>query len=103
MTISPVQINLASSQVDPQNSPQGPGPEQAAKNRQIARAIHAINEHQVFGPGSELRFSIDPDTGRGLIRIVDRTTNEVLNQIPSEELLRMWALLQELSDHHHLA
>ena len=103
MNITPVQTALASGRIDPQNSPEGPAPEQAAKNREIAAAVRAINEHQTFGPGSELRFSIDRETGRGLIRIVDRVTNEVLNQIPPEEVVRMSALLAELNSHGHLA
>lgn len=103
MTLSSVQTALASARIDPQNSPEGPGPEQAARNREIAKAVRAINDHQVFGPGSEVRFAIDRDTGRGLIRIVDRVTNEVLNQIPPEEVVRMSALLQEMENHGQLA
>ena len=104
MTISALQTTLASGQADPQNSPQGPAPEQAARNREIARAIQAINDHEVFGPGSELRFSVDRETGRGLIKIVDRVTNEVLNQIPPEEAIRMSEALAEITGRRgHLA
>lgn len=38
---------------------------------------------------NDLRFSIDEDTGRTLIKIVDRETDEVIKQIPSEEFLRI--------------
>ncbi len=103
MNISPIQASLASGTVDAQNSPEGPAPEQAAQNREVAKAIRAINDKEVFGPGSELRFSIDRDTGRALIRIVDRTTNEVLNQIPPEAVLRLAIVLAELHGHARLA
>ena len=103
MNISYIQANLASGTVDAQNSPEGPAPEQAAQNREIARAIRAINDKEVFGPGSELRFAVDRGTGRALIRIVDRTTNEVLNQIPPEAVLRLAAALEELHGHPRLA
>lgn len=104
MNISHLQATLASAGADAQNSPEGPAAEQAAQNRELVRAIQAINAKEVFGPGSELRFSIDRDTGRPLIRIVDRVTNEVLNQIPPEELIRLAATLEGLeSGHVHLA
>src|SRR5712692_3962741 len=103
MNISPTQASLASGTVDVQNSPEGPGPEQAAQNREVAKAVRAINDKEAFGPGSELRFSIDRDTGRALIRIVDRTTNEVLNQIPPEDVLRLAIVLAELRGHQRLA
>src|ERR1044071_1942214 len=96
MNITAFQANLASPGVDPQNSPEGPGAQQAAKNREVIRAIHALNTKEAFGPGSELRFSLDRSTGRPLIQIVDRTTNEVLNQIPPQEVLRLDAVLSQL-------
>jgi flagellar protein FlaG len=101
--INHIQSTLSSAEVDAQNSPAGPGPEQAARNRELARAIQKINDHEVFGPGSELRFAVDRETGRGLIRIVDRVTNEVLNQIPPEEVIRMAATLEQLQGHTRFA
>lgn len=104
MNISHLQATLASLGADAQNSPEGPAFEQAAKNREVVKAIQAINDKQVFGPGSELRFSVDHDTGRSLIRIVDRATNEVLNQIPPEAVIRLAAALDaELHGHVHIA
>ena len=43
----------------------------------------------ISGVTNDLRFSIDEDTGRTLIKIVDRETDEVIKQIPSEEFLRI--------------
>ena len=34
-----------------------------------------------------LRFSIDDDSGRTIVRVVDTETDEVIRQIPSEEML----------------
>lgn len=45
---------------------------------------------------SDLKFSIDEDTGRTLIKIVDRETDEVIKQIPSEELMRISKALDKL-------
>lgn len=94
MTISHLQASLAAGRVDAQNSPGGPGVEQAAINRELVQAVRAINANESFGSASEVRFSVDRDTGRPLIRIVDRATNEVLNQIPPEELLHLQAVLR---------
>jgi flagellar protein FlaG len=103
MTISPLQATLAGGGTDAQNSSEKPGPQQAARNRQILQAIRAINDKETLGPGSELRFSVDRHTNRPLIQIVDRATNEVLNQIPPEEVLRLAAVLEEIAGHPRLA
>ena len=102
MNISHLQANLVSNVSDGQNSPEGPGAAQAAKNRALVKAIQAINAKEVFGPGSELQFSIDRDTKRPLIRIVDRTTNEVLSQIPPEDVIRMAEVLSEIQGRVHV-
>lgn len=34
-----------------------------------------------------LQFSVDEDSGRTVVKVVDTNTNEVIRQIPSEELL----------------
>lgn len=104
MNISHLQATLASLGADAQNSTEGPAFEQAAKNRELFKAIQAINDKEVFSPGSELRFSTDHDTGRSLIQIVDRATNEVLNQIPPEDVIRLAAVLnEELRGHMRIA
>lgn len=36
-----------------------------------------------------LRFSIDDDSGRTIVRVVDTETDEVIRQIPSEEMLAL--------------
>ena len=103
MTIHPLQTAGAAGRADQQNSPETAAVEQAARNRELARAVKAINDHEAFGSSSELRFAIDRETGRGLIRIVDRATNEVLNQIPPEEVLRLAAEFGRQSARGHLA
>jgi flagellar protein FlaG len=36
-----------------------------------------------------LRFSIDDDSGRTIVRVVDTETDDVIRQIPSEEMLAL--------------
>ena len=44
----------------------------------------------------DLRFSIDDDTGRTVVKVVDSTTDEVIRQIPSKELLAISKALDKL-------
>jgi len=37
----------------------------------------------------DLQFSVDQDSGRTVIKVVDSETEQVIRQIPSEETLRM--------------
>lgn len=83
--------------------PRGTSPEQAAKNRELVKAIKAINESQGLGSTSELRFSFDKDSGQPLIQVVDRVTNEVITQLPPEVTLRAAAVLKQLSKGERVA
>ena len=37
----------------------------------------------------ELRFSVDDNSGETIVKVVDRHTDEVVRQIPSEEILQL--------------
>jgi flagellar protein FlaG len=43
----------------------------------------------------ELQFSVDVDSGSTVIKVVDRQTEEVVRQIPSEELMNLRKRLEE--------
>jgi flagellar protein FlaG len=43
----------------------------------------------------ELRFTVDEDSGEMVVKVIDKETDEVLRQIPSEELL---ALRKRMAD-----
>ena len=43
----------------------------------------------------KLEFSVDQDSGDTVIKVVDRETDEVVRQIPSEELMHLRKRLQE--------
>lgn len=49
-------------------------------------AIGNINQSMATR-GQDLVFSIDPDSERTIVKIIDQKTNEVLRQIPSQEAL----------------
>jgi flagellar protein FlaG len=58
-------------------------------NREIIQAVRAINASSALGDNAELVFSFDAQTHRPVIRVVSRTTNELLRQIPTEQVLRL--------------
>lgn len=45
---------------------------------------------------ANLEFSIDQDTGKTIIRVIDEHTQEVIRQIPSEELIAISRSLTKL-------
>ena len=61
----------------------------AAENREVVRAVQALNATEMFGEDNQLRFQQDPHTQRMVIRVVNVKTDEVLMQIPNEHVLRL--------------
>ncbi|MEC5396295.1 flagellar protein FlaG [Uliginosibacterium sp. H1] len=81
-------------------------PQQTAQTEQTSSALsvreqvdRAMNEvRQALGPvARNLQFSIDDETGRTVIKVVDATTKEVIRQMPSEELLAITRSLDKFS------
>ena len=64
-------------------------PEQTAARRELVQAVKAVNHVEPFGSGKELTYSIDRHTKRIVTKLVDKTSGEVLNQIPAEYVLRL--------------
>lgn len=47
---------------------------------------------------SDLVFKVEKDTGRTYFKVIDARTNEVILQVPSEEILAMARKLRELAN-----
>lgn len=69
---------------------------EALKKREVEEAVRDVGSEEGVGPSSELRFAIDQDTGKSLIRIVDRVTDEVIAQLPPETAVRAAEVLKSL-------
>jgi flagellar protein FlaG len=52
-------------------------------------AVETVNQAMVWPPPEELRVRIDPDTRRLIVQLVQRETNEVLRQVPSDYVLEL--------------
>jgi uncharacterized FlaG/YvyC family protein len=57
--------------------------------RALIQAVHAVNAAEMFGQNNELTFIVDRAARRTVIRIVNRETHEVVDQIPAEYVLRL--------------
>ena len=61
----------------------------------LKRSVDAINKF-IKPVASNIEFSIDQDSGRTLIKIVDTETNTVIRQTPSKEVLAIARELDKL-------
>jgi flagellar protein FlaG len=59
-----------------------------AAARSVRQFVEPIN--------SNLEFSLNDDTGQLVVKIIDRTTKEVIRQMPSEEMLALAKALDSI-------
>ena len=76
---------VANSQVPAQQPV--PKPEPVATAQEVRKAADKINQVLQRFNSSSLEFSVDHDSGRTIVRVVDVATKDVIRQIPNEETL----------------
>ncbi len=64
-------------------------PEAQQERREIVRAVRKLNAAEFYGNRNELQLGVDQATRRNVVRIIDKETREVIQQIPPEYVLRM--------------
>jgi flagellar protein FlaG len=73
-----------------------PEPQAAAKNEvppeELLKQIKGLAEDGVYS----VRFENDETVGDLVVKIVDRETDEVIRQVPAEEVLELRATLEDL-------
>ena len=74
--------------------------EQAAKDSaeelKLDQVLEDLNEFvQVIE--RKLQFSVDEDSGKTVVKVIDSETDQVIRQIPSEEILEMQNRLGEVN------
>jgi flagellar protein FlaG len=72
----------------PPVAPSGGIAPQNQGRRALANAIAAINQSGLW-PGRGLRIHMDLSSQRLTVQVVNSETDEIIDQIPSEEVLRM--------------
>jgi flagellar protein FlaG len=62
----------------------------------VAQAVASIQE--VLKPvAGSLEFNVDQTSGRTIVRVVDQETNQLIRQIPSEEMVELARVLERLA------
>jgi len=65
------------------------------EQQQLPEALKRINAVlQIRAPG--LEFSVDDDSARSIVKVIDTNTNEVIRQMPSKEALEIAKALENL-------
>ena len=80
--------NLQGPHLSPPSQAAAP-PEIMAQNRELIQAVKSVNAAQKFGQDNELTYLLDRDTRRPVLRLIDRKTRQVIQQIPSQQVLEM--------------
>lgn len=65
--------------------------------RQIGEAVENLNQY-AQSVQRQLEFSVDEESGKTIIRVIDAETGETIRDIPPEEVLNMQKKLKETSD-----
>ena len=65
------------------------------RTARVEKAVEQLNDY-VQSLQRDLRFTMDEDLGRAVVRVVDRNTQEVIRQIPNETALRLARNLKEV-------
>ena len=63
----------------------------------VAAAVEHVNAH-LDAQNRAIEFTIDPDTKAVVVRLIDKQDNQVLRQVPSQEMLEIAKALDHLQD-----
>jgi uncharacterized FlaG/YvyC family protein len=63
--------------------------------RQLATAVRAINQSELWGQDRQLQFARDPSTKTMVIQVVRPSTGEVIDQIPPETVLEAFRNMEQ--------
>jgi flagellar protein FlaG len=66
----------------------------AGSEEKLNEAVTKLNDY-IQSVQRNLQFNVDDDSGRMVVKVIDRNTNEVVRQIPDEVALKMAQNLQQ--------
>jgi uncharacterized FlaG/YvyC family protein len=72
-----------------QSSNQPAQTETRESERDLIKAVKALQSADLFGDNRELTFVLDRVTHKAVVRIVDVRTREVIWPVPAEQVLQM--------------
>jgi len=84
--------------VSASGSPQPAQPAASSvSKREVQAAVEQMQDYaQVMS--RQLQFDVDEDSGRTVIRVLDKDSGDVIRQIPSEEVLALAKQMKELME-----
>jgi flagellar protein FlaG len=68
---------------------------EAQNEQSLSAAISSVEEY-IKPFNNRLEFNVDEDVGRVVVKVVDKETDEVLLQVPSEEMLAIAKALDNI-------
>lgn len=66
-----------------------------ASPKELEEAVKAINDF-LKPINSAIQFSLDHDTGKSVVKVIDVATKDVIRQFPSEEMLSIAKALDKM-------
>ncbi|GAB4356802.1 MAG: hypothetical protein Kow006_24140 [Gammaproteobacteria bacterium] len=96
----PARVNEAASverQLLPKEPPSKTGAPVPLDEEDLNRAVSRIQDF-VQSIRRELQFSVEEESGRTVIRVIDSETDKVIRQIPPEEVIAVSNQLREMSE-----
>jgi flagellar protein FlaG len=70
------------------NAPSTQSSDSAASRTDVLEAVHKMRDYmQIID--RDLHFSVDEDSGLTIVKVIDPSTDEVVRQIPCEEVMRV--------------
>ncbi len=70
-------------------------PTESTTNQITEDVVNELND-AILGVRRELKFSIDEDSGRAVVQVLDSETGEMIRQLPSEEILAVSRHIREV-------
>jgi len=67
-----------------------------ANNVDVKSAVDKVAAFMKQQAVTDLSFSVDDETNIRVVKVIDRSTQEIIRQIPSEEMLQMAQALDKL-------
>ena len=76
---------------------EGSKPAPQLLDQELGEAVENLNQY-VQSVKRQLEFSVDKESGKTVIKVIDADTGETIRDIPAEEVLNMQKKLKETSD-----
>jgi len=64
-------------------------------SEEVTAAVEKLNT-QIQSLQRELSFSVDEDSGRTVVKVIDSKTGDIVRQIPSDQVLRLAQQLEAI-------